>query len=585
MLFLIELYLLMNIFKLINSGFKSLVIISAKKSYFLKTIFILILSLLFIEKSLGQSYCDPSHYGAYASNYIKNVTIAGIDKTTSGTDGVKQDYTGDTDGAMTQGVSYAISISTNKVAWVTFLSVYIDWNDDGDWDDASETVVDHYNLGYGSGTSTYTNSSYTCPSIGTGTVRMRVINSLYNNYGPCTNWDYGEFEDYEIVVSSGCSVGSASSSPSVAKDNAMTNITHATSGVTGVTSSSGLPSGVTASYSSDVLTISGTPTATGTFNYTIDLDGCGDDATGTITVTSCAGNASSSPTVALNTAMTNITHTTTGVSGITSSSGLPSGVTASYSSNTLTISGTPTATGTFNYTIDLTGCSDDATGTITVFAPTGGVSDDLHLWLKADAQTFSDAGSTASTDGTEVQEWHDQSSNSFDATDNGGTGPDWDEDALNFNPGIDFVSASSEDLEIANGILESENKSSLFHYYVLKVDESQNNGLFRENLGGSNYYEALFWASGSWYGSYGNNVSGEGRIVQDWGANHGEWHLWGWGTSNNVYTPNSTRRYLMRDNTVIDSDKSTTNVGGTGQNNTFYLGSRAAGSYLDGTLC
>ena len=41
----------------------------------------------------------------------------------------------------------------------------------------------------------------------------------------------------------------------------------------------------------------------------------------------------------------------------------------------------------------------------------------------------------------------------------------------------------------------------------------------------------------------------------------------------------------MRDNTVIDSDNSNTSVGGTGDGSTFYLGSRNAGSYLDGTLC
>jgi uncharacterized protein (TIGR02145 family) len=51
---------------------------------------------------------------------------------------------------------------------------------------------------------------------------------------------------------------------------------------------------------------------------------------------------------------------------------LPSGVTASWASNTITISGTPTASGTFNYSIPLTGgCGTvNATGTITVTAPT-----------------------------------------------------------------------------------------------------------------------------------------------------------------------------------------------------------------------
>ncbi len=69
----------------------------------------------------------------------------------------------------------------------------------------------------------------------------------------------------------------------------------------------------------------------------------------------------------VNTSTNNITvNTTSGVTGITSSSGLPTGVTASYSSNTVTISGTPTSSGTYNYTIDVTGCDDDATGTIVV---------------------------------------------------------------------------------------------------------------------------------------------------------------------------------------------------------------------------
>jgi hypothetical protein len=54
--------------------------------------------------------------------------------------------------------------------------------------------------------------------------------------------------------------------------------------------------------------------------------------------------------------------------GIGTATGLPAGVTAAFASNTITISGTPTVSGTFNYTIPLTGgCGAvNATGTITV---------------------------------------------------------------------------------------------------------------------------------------------------------------------------------------------------------------------------
>ena len=134
----------------------------------------------------------------------------------------------------------------------------------------------------------------------------------------------------------------------------------------------GLPTGVSAHWAANTITISGTPTAAGTFNYIIPLTGgCGAvNATGTITVTAAntAGAASSTPTLCINTALTTITHTTTGATGIGAATGLPAGVTAAWASNTITISGTPTASGTFNYSIPLTGgCGTvNATGTITV---------------------------------------------------------------------------------------------------------------------------------------------------------------------------------------------------------------------------
>jgi hypothetical protein len=96
------------------------------------------------------------------------------------------------------------------------------------------------------------------------------------------------------------------------------------------------------------------------------------NATGTITVTpnNTASAASTTPTLCISTVLTDITHATTGATGIGTATGLPAGVTAAFASNTITISGTPTVSGTFNYTIPLTGgCGAvNATGTITVTA-------------------------------------------------------------------------------------------------------------------------------------------------------------------------------------------------------------------------
>ena len=181
-----------------------------------------------------------------------------------------------------------------------------------------------------------------------------------------------------VAVVAAKAVTAASSSPALCINTALSAITHTTSGAaTGIGTATGLPAGVTAAWASNTITISGTPTASGTFNYTIPVNGCGGtvNATGTITVNPAlvAGAASATPTVPINVLMTNVTHSTTNVTSIGTPTGLPPGVTAAWAANTITISGTPTASGTFAYTIPLVGtCGNaNATGTVTVANLTG----------------------------------------------------------------------------------------------------------------------------------------------------------------------------------------------------------------------
>jgi uncharacterized protein (TIGR02145 family) len=154
----------------------------------------------------------------------------------------------------------------------------------------------------------------------------------------------------------------------------LTPITIATTGATGIGTATGLPTGVTAAWSADVITLSGTPSVTGTYTYTIPLTGgCGTvNATGSIVVCALntAGTPSSSPSATLNAVLTPITIATTGATGIGTATGLPTGVTAAWSANVITLSGTPSVAGTFNYSILLTGgCGTvNATGSITVTA-------------------------------------------------------------------------------------------------------------------------------------------------------------------------------------------------------------------------
>ncbi|OFY85709.1 MAG: hypothetical protein A3F72_12220 [Bacteroidetes bacterium RIFCSPLOWO2_12_FULL_35_15] len=157
---------------------------------------------------------------------------------------------------------------------------------------------------------------------------------------------------------------------------AIANITYTVGGAGTGAGVTGLPAGVTGAFAGTTFTISGTPTATGTFNYVVTTTGTCTQATATgtiivnpnatITLTSAA--ATTAQTLCVSTAITNITYTVGGGGTGAGVTGLPAGVTGSFAGGVFTISGTPTATGTFNYTVTTTGSCTQATalGTITV---------------------------------------------------------------------------------------------------------------------------------------------------------------------------------------------------------------------------
>ncbi|MDG2464332.1 MAG: gliding motility-associated C-terminal domain-containing protein [Crocinitomicaceae bacterium] len=176
------------------------------------------------------------------------------------------------------------------------------------------------------------------------------------------------------------SLTSGSTNQTVCVNTPISNIVYSIGGTATGAIVSGLPSGVNSSFSGGSLTISGTPTfPSGPFAYTVSTTGgpCTPvSLSGVINVDSGIQLTSglNNQTVCNNTPITNIVYST-GISATGASvSNLPPGITGVYSGNTFTISGTPTVSGVFIYTVTTLGgtcANDSASGTITVnSAPT-----------------------------------------------------------------------------------------------------------------------------------------------------------------------------------------------------------------------
>lgn len=240
-----------------------------------------------------------------------------------------------------------------------------------------------YNINGGAAqtvSSTGTNASVTIPvSTTTSGTFVYTLDSVKNvGSTVCTKTITGQ--SATIIVNPDASIA-LTSAPATANqtlciNTPITDITYAIGGGGSSAGVIGLPPGVTGSYASGVFTITGTPTVSGTFNYTVLTTGIciQKTATGTITInpdaaialTSSAGTEAQA--LCINTPLSNITYSVSGGGTGATITGLPAGVTGTYSGGVFTVLGTPTVTGTFNYTITTTGIciQKTATGSITV---------------------------------------------------------------------------------------------------------------------------------------------------------------------------------------------------------------------------
>jgi Secretion system C-terminal sorting domain/Reeler domain len=251
-----------------------------------------------------------------------------------------------------------------------------------------KNVTHKTNSGLAANTASFT-FDWTAPASG-------IVNFYYsgvagNNNGTDDSGDNTYTSSKQLTAASGGGAGTISLSSTsganyqtLCMSSAINNITYDIGGgATGATAS-GLPAGIIGNYSAGVYTISGSPTASGIYNYTVTTTGgtgtqssSGSIVSDNATVTLTSAVNTNSQTLNANTAITPIAYTIGGTGiGASISPALPAGLSSSFSAGVFTISGTPTSAGSYTYTVSATGgaCnSQTASGSVTTQATTTGI--------------------------------------------------------------------------------------------------------------------------------------------------------------------------------------------------------------------
>ena len=133
-------------------------------------------------------YCEPQLISS-SLYYIKRVSVGNALTVNSFGDG----YSFDTNPAdLNAGGSYPIELVPSKTTSRNFWRIWIDFNNDGDFDDADETLL---TLNNKKGTIT---DNITIPAYAAGTTRMRVAMKIGSSPSTCDDDFMGEVEDYLI---------------------------------------------------------------------------------------------------------------------------------------------------------------------------------------------------------------------------------------------------------------------------------------------------------------------------------------------------------------------------------------------------
>lgn len=138
------------------------------------------------------TYCDStSNDSSY--EYISRVQIANLDHTSG-----QSNYSDFTAQIATAAKGATVNVTLTPTfpysTYTEYWRIWIDTNQDGDFDDAGEQVFADY------GTSTVSGTLTVPATALSGTTRMRVTMKYDSAPSPCETFSYGEVEDYTINI-------------------------------------------------------------------------------------------------------------------------------------------------------------------------------------------------------------------------------------------------------------------------------------------------------------------------------------------------------------------------------------------------
>lgn len=171
---------------------------------------IILSALIALPLISNAQYCSISgtrcQYGDYIQSFSTTGATTNITNNATGCIGTTPAYVyySSMTASAVQGTSFNFSITNGSYPYSEWFSIWVDWNNDGDFTDAGENAYTASSSSSSSG-QVFT-GSITVPATATpATTRMRVMCSYGGVGSPCsTYYSDGEIEDYNFEVLAAC---------------------------------------------------------------------------------------------------------------------------------------------------------------------------------------------------------------------------------------------------------------------------------------------------------------------------------------------------------------------------------------------